>query len=528
MVKLDLTTCTRVKMGRAEIGNKTQVDLSDIPVSGDQVTPQAFVADSSGQKRVFVNHQGDGSIWAFDIKYVFGSWQAIKVPGYPLKTQGRITEACAITDLEGDDTLDLTAVDDAGYIYAWKLGQGSVYEQPWPVQYGNNWNTSNNAYKDPGAVGYLYEDWKALRPAPSYWLESGSGNACDTVIENFSFSIDNGTLVTASADANNLHFVGPSTSAWKDYTVSGKIKFDSANARFGINVYSSYADSAKKYSIIRRPDGKVEWVHYTAPGTDTVLAESDTIVVSDAGVWYNYKIFVQNQTSYNDILADFWPEGEADLTSDPNHVWDITATDATPSSARLIAGRVGVMTDSGTGTRYWGPITVVTNTPAGGAYLAYEHFIEDTVVDIAPYTPRNWSPDYSSVRFATGYDTTGFVFNKTDTNLIYKHRPGAQYPVVCQIAPYTNLTWKNYDYSGKIVKPEGSVYDSIWIGLDVYSSDSGMYRFKFRNDTMMLSGGRFSDTVVNLSSDFDNGDELYFTISTISWDIPTLPLCSIT
>ena len=58
----------------------------------NQLTPQAIVTDSNGQKRIFVNHQGDGCIWAFDIKYS-GSWYAERTPGYPVKTHGRISKA---------------------------------------------------------------------------------------------------------------------------------------------------------------------------------------------------------------------------------------------------------------------------------------------------------------------------------------------------------------------------------------------------------------------------------------------------
>ncbi len=484
-------------------------------------TPQALVTKrgDSDSTRIFVNHQGDGSIWAFDIDNDGSAWQANRVPGYPLKTRGRISEAIAVTDLEGEGILDLTAVDDAGYIYAWKIGPGSVYRQPWPVQYGNNWNTGYNGYKDPGISGYLYEDWKEVRTAPYRWFESDSGGVIDSVATSM-FVMSNGVLQTSSAGGRNLHFVGPSTNNWKDYTVSGKIKFDNPSARFGINLYSSYADSARKYSVIRRPDGKVEWLLYTGADTKTVLKVSDSVLVPHTGVWYNYKACVINHSSYNRIRAEFWPEGEGDPTINEDYRnWDIDAVDTTPSISRLKTGRVGVFSDSGTGTRYWGSIKVVTNTLEEGAYMAYEQFTEDTVVDIAPYTPRNLSPDYGCIRLDTGYDTTGFVFDKLNKSLSYKHKPGSQYPVTCKVAPYTNLQWSDYAFSGKIVKPIGAVYDSIWVGVDVYSSGGNQYRAKFRNDTMIVEGGGISDTVTGLGGGFDNGDTLYFRATAITGDL---------
>jgi hypothetical protein len=86
---------------------------------------------------------------------------------------------------------------------------------------------------------------------------------------------------------------------------------------------------------------------------------------------------------------------------------------------------------------------------------------------------------------------TGFVFYKSSTDTaLYKHKAGTKYPVTCRLIQYTNLTWRDYNFNGKIVKPVGSVYDSIWVGLDIYSANGMQYRFKFRNDTMLLNGGR--------------------------------------
>jgi hypothetical protein len=385
------------------------------------------------------------------------------------------------------------------------------------VQYGNNWNTVIMDTKIRN-IGYLYEDWKEVRYCTIPWFESDSGGVIDSVATSM-FVMSNGVLQTSSA-GGRTSICRPSTNNWKDYTVVEKSS-SIIQVRDSVLTFTAVmADSAWKYSVIRRPDGKVEWLLYTGADTKTVLKVSDSVLVPHTGVWYNYKACVINHSSYNRIRAEFWPEGEGDPTINEDYRnWDIDAVDTTPSISRLKTGRVGVFSDSGTGTRYWGSIKVVTNTLEEGAYMAYEQFTEDTVVDIAPYTPRNLSPDYGCIRLDTGYDTTGFVFDKLNKSLSYKHKPGSQYPVTCKVAPYTNLQWSDYAFSGKIVKPIGAVYDSIWVGVDVYSSGGNQYRAKFRNDTMIVEGGGISDTVTGLGGGFDNGDTLYFRATAITGDL---------
>jgi hypothetical protein len=156
---------------------------------------------------------------------------------------------------------------------------------------------------------------------------------------------------------------------------------------------------------------------------------------------------------------------------------------------------------------------VVTNTPAEGAYMAYEHFIGDTIVDITPYTPRNWNPNYGSIRIAAGYDTTGFVFNKADTSLMYKHKIGTKYPAVCEIAPYTNLEWKDYDFRGSIKKPSGTMYDSVDAGIEFYRTDANnTYKIAFKADGVYLNGGKYLNQKIYATRFFNEGTTLNFHI----------------
>jgi hypothetical protein len=187
----------------------------------------------------------------------------------------------------------------------------------------------------------------------------------------------------------------------------------------------------------------------------------------------------------------------------------------------LYKGAVGFSSNSGSGAKYWSPVKVFTNDPAEGANIAYEDFKADTIVDVKPYTPLNWYPDYGVKTMTVGNDTTGFVLeiSATDTTLVYRPKAGVMDSATCRLIPYTNLEWRDYEFSGTIVKPDSAVYDSIIVGVDVYSNNGNQYRFTFRNDTMWVSGGGISETAVNhLPGKFDHGDSLYFKIKVTTDD----------
>lgn len=75
-------------------------------------------------------------------------------------------------------------------------------------------------------------------------------------------------------------------------------------------------------------------------------------------------------------------------------------------------------------------------------------------------------------------DTSGFVFRDSADealDLVYRHREGVQYPVTCRLLPRTHLQWKDYEFRGTIIKPEGAAYDSIGVGAVVYRESPERY-----------------------------------------------------
>jgi hypothetical protein len=161
------------------------------------------------------------------------------------------------------------------------------------------------------------------------------------------------------------------------------------------------------------------------------------------------------------------------------------------------------------------PVRVVSNIAAPGAYMAYENFTEDTVVDVSPYTPWNWKPMYGKEILPVTGDTTGFVLklDDEDTCLVYRHKAGVSYPVSCLLAPATNLAWRDYRFTGTIIKPDQPAFDTAEVGIAVYDNGQDRYAITFKNDgDVRISGGRWSNDSLNHVF-FGAGDTLRFDIA---------------
>jgi hypothetical protein len=256
--------------------------------------------------------------------------------------------------------------------------------------------------------------------------------------------------------------------------------------------------------------------YYSGTGTRTVQGTLDTTGLKNSPLlstthWYNYEIVTLNNGGITTIRVRVWIDTMKTKPTSPGIEND--------SAQNLSSGLVGLVSHTGTGYRYWGPIKVVSGVQSEGAYLAFEDFKEDTVVDVKPYTPANMHPVYMVNQFTTGTDTSGFVFDKSGgvPSLVYRHKPGTEYPVTCLVAPKTNLEWRDYSYTGTIVKPAGMVYDSMWIGMDVYSSGTNRYRVMVKNDSLIIVGGSFNN-YTPLDSSFDNGDTLNFKVSSYTFN----------
>jgi hypothetical protein len=261
-----------------------------------------------------------------------------------------------------------------------------------------------------------------------------------------------------------------------NYSISGKFRFDSSNAEFGVSFYSQWPDDDKKYSLVRNSDGYMK-LYYDVDGNRSEVGATDSAVAASPGVWFNYHVRVETTTgTENEILANVWEVGTQNPRDYDTPVWMIDAFHN--ATGRPEDGIVGVVSDSGTGVRYWAPMTVTSNYEYPGAHMAYETFRQDTIADISPYTPENWhSPSAFRTLPAEYRDSSGFVLRvtATDTSMVYRDNPGSEQPAISLLGPYTNLKWRDYELTGTIVKPAGDVYDSIEVGFVFYYENEDSY-----------------------------------------------------
>jgi hypothetical protein len=338
--------------------------------------------------------------------------------------------------------------------------------------------------------------------APYEWLETGTGNGLTEVgTGSFVRSSADHYLITDASEDRNYHFTGPNTEQLSDYTIRGSFKFDSTDAEFGINFYSQWPDSAKKYVLMRESDGLARLYYYSGAASRTQLGSAlDTCDTAgcagndapiDAAIWYSYSIKIEPTGGQERIQVKIWVDS-LDEPATPG----IDASNA----QTLNGGLVGVTSHSGSSVRYWGPMTVTSNRQPAGAYMAYETFHkEDSLVDVSPFTPVSWHPDYGFGEFVSGPDSTGFVLDTADSgSLVYRHKPGVKYPVTCRLIPETNLEWRDYEFKDTIIVPDDAAYDTVQFGLVFYhSGKENTYKVTFRDSLAYFEGGGIGETQAN-------------------------------
>jgi hypothetical protein len=300
------------------------------------------------------------------------------------------------------------------------------------------------------------------------WIETAENNSLNPQTSG-NFELQSGIVRIGGGGDRNMHLLGKSVDTLTNYTLKGMFMFDSSSAEFGVNFFSQWPTQSKKYTFMRETDGHVN-LYYYPDSTDSarqLVDTSDIAVADQPGQWYQYEYRLeQPDPDTLKVKAFIWPQD----TIKPE-IENINKTIVAPS---LISGTAGIVDNSGTGYKYFGLMNVVSSDAAPGANIAYETFAADTIVDIKPYTPHNWLPDYRTTAFAVGPDTaTGFVLDTSGGTqcLIYRHKDKATYPVTCNLAPYSNIEWKDYEIRGKIIRPAAATYDSIGMGVIFYRQD---------------------------------------------------------
>jgi hypothetical protein len=92
--------------------------------------------------------------------------------------------------------------------------------------------------------------------------------------------------------------------------------------------------------------------HIDPHGTSISSGTTDTGVIPDAGVWYNFKIQTEDMGSETEIKAKVWADDG--ITIEPD--WQVICYDDN-SSTRLTAGTIGVWSYH-QGSKYWDDLAV--------------------------------------------------------------------------------------------------------------------------------------------------------------------------
>jgi hypothetical protein len=115
-----------------------------------------------------------------------------------------------------------------------------------------------------------------------------------------------------------------------------------------VTFFSDYPASDAYYRLRSYNGGSF----HIAPHPDghTVSGDGDTGVVPSAGIWYSFRVQVEDTGTQTEIRAKIWAQGQSEPAD-----WQLQAYDASP--ARLTGGTIGVWS-MGRGGKYWDDFSV--------------------------------------------------------------------------------------------------------------------------------------------------------------------------
>ncbi|MEM7260563.1 MAG: hypothetical protein AAF488_01140 [Planctomycetota bacterium] len=166
------------------------------------------------------------------------------------------------------------------------------------------------------------------------WYDTSAGNSL--VVDPALFQVgrvgDELCLTTAS-DLTNIHshFVNLDSPEWSNYSVTGRLRVDDAEAGVGVTVLSGFPLENSYYRLRRFGDGSF----LIAPhGTSISGGTTTTTLVPTAGSWYSFRIEVEDTGTRTEIRAKVWPTGATEPTEFAIDCFD-------DSADRLTQGTVG-------------------------------------------------------------------------------------------------------------------------------------------------------------------------------------------
>lgn len=186
--------------------------------------------------------------------------------------------------------------------------------------------------------GFHVEDFEALDVGsdPAAWLDTGAGNSLsedDSLFEVEEIDGNRSFGTTSTATNIHSHLLDGNVEVLPGYEWSGRFRVSDADGALGVTVFSQFPDSAAYYRLRRLPGGSF---HLSPVGT-SLSGDLETDVVPTPGVWYRFRVQVEDTGTRTDLRAMVWRDGSPEPV-----LWQAQAFD--DSAGRLTDGKPGLWT----------------------------------------------------------------------------------------------------------------------------------------------------------------------------------------
>ncbi|MDZ4701595.1 MAG: LamG-like jellyroll fold domain-containing protein [Rhodothermales bacterium] len=272
---------------------------------------------------------------------------------------------------------------------------------------------------------------------------------------------------TANGPLENafLHFApdgdASASLGWSDYTYTGRLHAADAGAGIGVTLLSRHPAGENRLYAFRRYADRPTFHFSSAPDGWALAGASDSGIIPEAGVWYRFKIEVEDQPAEGpngrtSLRAWIWKDGEEPPA-------DAVATAMDESPGRLTAGTVGVWR-FGSSENQYDDLEVIDRV-SGERRLseAFEEYAADE-------PPSGWIGTGDRVLFgqpATRFQTVALRDNQalrtasTQPNIHSHYRPAAGAAV-----------WKAYVFTGRLRFTEATSGAGVTFFSDYPTTDA--------------------------------------------------------
>ena len=192
-------------------------------------------------------------------------------------------------------------------------------------------------------------DAQPVGSGPAEWVDTLANNSL-TVGDDFSIEDDGaGRYLSTASTATNLHshYVAPGSDSLSGYEYRGRLRMTAPRSGIGVTFLSQFPSATGYYRLRRYHENSFRMSPF---GTSISGGSTDTGVVPRDGVWYRFRILVQDTGTRTEIKANVWEDGRAEPTG-----WQVDCFD--DSASRFVAGTVGVWSFSD-GSKHWDELSV--------------------------------------------------------------------------------------------------------------------------------------------------------------------------